>query len=87
MGKLTEWHANFPKQPQPRTKYTMSEIQEILDAVHDLVVDIEDRCPSSAEQVKLYESLPEEIKMLFEEWGGHDTVARDMAHEFLHSKF
>ena len=66
---------------------TMKEIQETLDAIHDLVVDIEDRCPSSAEQVKLYKSLPEEIKMLFEEWGGHDIVARDMAHEFLHSKF
>ena len=65
----------------------MKEIQETLDAIHDLVVDIEDRCPSSAEQVKLYKSLPEEIKMLFEEWGGRDTVARDMAHEFLHSKF
>ena len=60
---------------------------EILDAIHDLVVDIEDRCPSSAEQVKLYEALPEEIKMLFEEWGGHDTVARNMTHEFLHNKF
>ena len=65
----------------------MKENQEILDAIHDLVVDIEDRCPSSSEQVTLYESLPTEIKMLFEEWGGRDTVARDMAHEFLHSKF
>ena len=65
----------------------MKENKEILDAIHDLVVDIEDRCPSSAEQVKLYESLPAGIKLLFEEWGGRDTVARDMAHEFLHSKF
>ena len=65
----------------------MKENQEILNAIHDLVVDIEDRCPSSAEQVKLYKSLPEEIKMLFEEWGGYDTVARDVAHGFLHGKF
>jgi len=58
----------------------------ILESIHDVLVEIENRTYSTKECEVAYNSLPDNIKGIAVRWCANDTVFRDEAFAFLKKK-
>ena len=57
--------------------------QEDLGYIHDVILNVISRKPTDEEIRRVWEELPDRIKVTAIEWGTNDTVFRDNMYEWL----
>ena len=57
--------------------------QSDFDILHDVILEVSEKSRSNEEIEKIWQNLPEGIRLQAEQWGVGDTVVRDNIYEFL----
>ena len=60
--------------------------QELIDCVHDILVQIQDIEPNDSEVLEIIHSIPNNILFIGLEWGYRDTEFGDKLYEWISNK-
>jgi hypothetical protein len=63
--------------------YRDSFVKNDWDHLHDCWIHVKGSFPTRTRLEKMFDSLPEELQALAEEWGCNDTVVREEIIEWL----